>query len=449
MSTAVEVIKNLDTITQYNLISKNRHRQALKQLNLIHDGDDGFITVAVKDKYKKWTQHHYKKHELENNIFKLLGLNIDTYMSINSFYVPKRSTECVRHINSLYVDIDNHSSKKVNVNSILYFLEEDFFYKVIPIPSLIIETGRGLALYWVLEHLPKQGLPLWTLVQEQLYKKVKDIESYIQNIEVDPTALDVSRVFRISGSRNTKSKTLAKIYSYDEVKYRLDEIIEGYFPELEIVKKEKKKKIKLTDNQKKIVYFHTIYSLHYSRLLDLVKLQQLRKGKCTGYREVMCFLYRYYNCLYVRDYDIALKNTLEFNSKFTEPLQYIEVVKATKKAEEAYEEWLKNEPVIKNGRVYKRGGYNYTSNKLIELLNVTKEEQKHLITIIGKDEKYRRNNIRRTPRNKEGLTPRQQEKAKKEKLIKELVNKGLNKSQVADELGVNRSTITRYYGYLF
>ena len=35
MSTAVEVIKNLDTITQYNLISKNRHRQALKQLLLI------------------------------------------------------------------------------------------------------------------------------------------------------------------------------------------------------------------------------------------------------------------------------------------------------------------------------------------------------------------------------------------------------------------------------
>ncbi|ACQ51437.1 response regulator receiver protein (plasmid) [Clostridium botulinum] len=59
------------------------------------------------------------------------------------------------------------------------------------------------------------------------------------------------------------------------------------------------------------------------------------------------------------------------------------------------------------------------------------------------------NNIKRTPRNEAGLTPRQQEKANKEKLIKELVSKGLNKSQVANELGVNRSTITRSYGYLF
>lgn len=450
MGLPAEIIKNLNTTEEYDTVSLSRSRQALKQLNLLHDKDDGFITIAVKDNKKnEWLQYHYKKEQLENNIFKILGLNIDTYMSINSFYVPKRSVECIRHINSLYIDIDAHCKNKINVDSILYFLQEDFFDIEIPKANLIIQTGRGLALYWILENLPSQGLPLWTLVQEQFYKKIKEIESYIKNIEVDPSTLDISRVFRIAGSKNTKSNTLAKIYFYDQNKYRLDEIVKEYLPSLEIIKNKKKKK--LTDKQKKVSYFYTIYNLHYSRLLDVAKLQRIRNGKCNGHREFMCFLYRYYSCLYTKNDDMALENTIQFNSNFSEPLSRNEVITATVKAEGAFQEWLKNEPVIKNGRVYKRGGYNYTSTKLIKLLDITNEEQKQLKTIICTEEKYKRNNIKRkiSRRNEEGLTLREQHKNEKIKEIKELINKGFNKSKVAKELGLNRSTITRSYSYLF
>lgn len=447
MGLAAEAIRNLDTIEEFNSTSTSRSRQAIKQLKLVHGNDDGFITVAVKDIDNKWQQYHYKKENLENNIFKILGFNIDTYMSINSFYVPKRSSECIRHINSLYIDIDNHSEAKVNIDSVLYFLEEDFFNREVPKPNLVIKTGRGLALYWILEHLPKQGLPLWTLIQEELYKKIKGIEGYIKDIAVDPATLDVSRVLRIPGSKNTKSNTLAKIYSYSNEKYRLDEIIQGYLPELEIIKEKKNKKnIKLTDKQKEVVFLYTTYSLHYSRLIDIVKLQQIREGKCNGQRELMCFLYRYYNCLYVKDFELAAQNTLEFNSNFKEPLSYSEVLKATKKAEEAYKEWLKNEPVVKNGRVYKRGGYNYSNKKLIELLKITPGEQKQLQTIICTEEKYKRNNNKRkvSRRNEDGLTMREQQKVENVQAVKELHNKGYKQSEIAELLGINQSNVSRY-----
>lgn len=447
MGLAAEAIKNLDTVEEFNSISTSRSRQAVQQLKLVHDNDDGFITVAVKDIDNKWQQYHYKKEDLENNIFKILGFNIDTYMSINSFYVPKRSSECIRHINSLYIDIDNHSEAKVNIDSVLYFLEEDFFNREVPKPNLVIKTGRGLALYWILEHLPKQGLPLWTLIQEELYKKIKGIEDYIKDIVVDPATLDVSRVLRIPGSKNTKSNTLAKIYSYSNEKYRLDEIIQGYLPELEIIKEKKNKKnIKLTDKQKKVVFIYTTYNLHYSRLMDIVKLQQLREGKCNGRRELMCFLYRYYNCLYVKDYDLAAQNTLEFNSKFKEPLSYTEVLKSTKRAEEAYEEWLKNEPVVKKGRVYKRGGYNYSNKKLIELLKITPEEQSQLQTIIGTEEKYKRKNAKRNKsrRNKEGLTMREESKKTKIKEVQGLRANGYKLREIAEELSISIDTVKDY-----
>lgn len=445
MGLAAEIIRNLDTANEFNNISTNRIGQAIKYLRLVHDIDDGFITLAVKEEQKEWQQYHYKKEIIEDNIFKALGLDLDTYMSVNSFYVPKRSSECVRCINSLYVDIDDHTNNKVNMDSVLYFLEEDFFNREIPEPNLVIKTGRGLALYWILENLPKQGLPLWTLIQEQLYKKVKGIEDYIKDIAVDSATLDVSRVLRIPGSKNTKSNTLAKIYSYSNEKYRLDEIVQGYFPELEVIKENKKKnKTKLTNSQKKIVYFYSVYNLHYSRLMDIVKLQQLREGKCKGQRELICFLYRYYNCLYVKDYELAAQNTLEFNNNFKEPLSYAEVLKATKRAEEAYEEWLKNEPVVKNGRIYKRGGYNYTNKKLIELLQITPWEQKQLQTIISKEEKYKRNNIKRTPRNEKGLTMREQSKAEKVQAVKHLYNQGYKQCEIAEQLGVAKSLVSMY-----
>ncbi|BDR74103.1 hypothetical protein K144316041_p10310 (plasmid) [Clostridium tetani] len=72
-----------------------------------------------------------------------------------------------------------------------------------------------------------------------------------------------------------------------------------------------------------------LYSLHYARLRDLVKLMELREGMCrmeddslkaTGQREFMCFLYRYWSSCYEWDIENALKSTLDFNKQFREPL---------------------------------------------------------------------------------------------------------------------------------
>lgn len=56
-----------------------------------------------------------------------------------------------------------------------------------------------------------------------------------------------------------------------------------------------------------------------------------------------------------------------------------------------------------------KGGYWYKNSKLIDKLEITEEEQKFLQSIIVTREKYKRNNMRRTPRNENGLTAKQQE----------------------------------------
>ena len=92
-----------------------------------------------------------------------------------------------------------------------------------------------------------------------------------------------------------------------------------------------------------------------------------------------------------------------------------------------------------------RKGYNYTNKTLIDILGITQEEQIHMKTIIGTTEKYRRKKEKRTPRNEDGLTSRQQAKqdvlerlTKLRKKNPEMLHKDL-----AEILGVTRRYVSK------
>ena len=75
-----------------------------------------------------------------------------------------------------------------------------------------------------------------------------------------------------------------------------------------------------------------------------------------------------------------MHDTLEVNSIFRQTLGEKEVIRATRSAETVYKDQNKN--------------YKYKNETLINLLEVTEEEQKEMKTIISKEEYTRRENIR-------------------------------------------------------
>ncbi|RDY22390.1 helix-turn-helix domain-containing protein, partial [Romboutsia maritimum] len=92
-------------------------------------------------------------------------------------------------------------------------------------------------------------------------------------------------------------------------------------------------------------------------------------------------------------------------------------------------------------------GYWYKNDTLIDMLYITYEEQRHLKTIIGKEEKYSRRRVKdkeyqkNKRRNDKGLTKKQQElQDLKEKVI-ELKESGLSIRKIADKLGKSKGTI--------
>lgn len=434
-------------------------QNAKNQINTLHTNADRYITIATIDKNKKYNQWHYKINELEENLEKIISLNINTYISPNEFYKTQRAVENIRRINALYVDLDltdkQYNINEYELNLAIEILKNEYFNKIIPEPTIIVRTGRGIHLYWKIEDIPKQGVALWTMVQKKIVERLENFTESFRLLKVDRVVTDCTRVLRLADTINTKNNSICTIEElFEENIYRLDNLIKEYFQELQIIKKQGKEKIKIKSKaDRTIIAMYNLYSLHFARLNDIIKLQQIRNTFNLEGRRRMVFMYRYYSCLYTHDIELALENTLDFNRNFIEPLSEKEVVQASNSAENAYEEWLTNKaedfkkPVWnRETNSYNIKGYNYSNTKLISLLEITIEEQRELSTIISKRVKLDRFNDKRKNdrRNQIGLTVKQQEiKDLKDKIIRIKESENLSIRKLAERLDVSASKIQR------
>ncbi|MDK3306583.1 DNA-binding response regulator [Clostridioides difficile] len=391
--------------------AKNIEINDINNLEVIHSKSKGYITLASKNE-QKFTQWHYKINELEERYSELIDKKVNVYISHNTFYKPQRRIENIKELNAIFIDIDCYNTDYTK-EAVKFFIEKDL-NGIIPNPTMLVDSGRGLYYVLKLEPVPSKALPLWYAIQRYIYNQLKEFGA-------DAKALDPTRVLRATGTINSKTQTEVEIIDYDGYTYTLKEIQENYLPEL----KEKKKKSK--GRPKKVVSLFNEYSLYHARLNDLIKICELRSYDMEGCREVTLFLYRYFTCCFMEDEVQALECTLELNKCFVKPLRDNEVVKHTKSAETAY-------------KVKK---YKFKNSTLIELLSITEEEQKYLKSIIGTNEKYIRNNMRRQEnrRNENGLTKKQQELLDLKKELLKLKEKGLSNRSIAKQLNISESKV--------
>ena len=399
----------LQAIDEVN-IDKSR-----KYLTKLHKDSKGYITIASKSpNYSQW---HYKREDLLERTEDIIN-DINAYVSQNTFYKPQRRIENIKELRAIYIDIDCYNSKYTK-EAVQYFLENDLYSHKIPRPNYLIDSGRGLYYVILIKPVPSMALPLWYAVQRYLYNELKEFGA-------DANALDPTRVLRIVGTLNSKSGTCVEVLDEYNYEYSLREIQEEYLPEISVKKKSK-------GRPKKMVSLFTEYSLYHARIIDITKICELRNYDVEGHREIILFLYRYFSACFTQDTDEALNRALELNAMFKKPLPEKEVIQDTKSATRAYENKL----------------YKYTNKKLIEILDITLEEQKYLKTIISGKEKYRRSaeeqkaKKKAKRRNENGLTKREQEKKDRINKIKKLKIKGLNQNQIAKEIGISRQAVSK------
>ena len=388
-------------------IKKNK----VEYIDRVHGNSKGWITRSCIDEngYSQW---HYKYLELKET--DLTGENI--YITLNTFYKPCRRLECIKELNALFIDLDYYKTKFTK-EQIIMNLEENYFNKTIPATNYILDSGRGLALIWLINKVPSKALPLWKAIEEYLYNKLKEFGA-------DRQALDATRILRVPGSINSKSKTVVSIIDEYDYIYDLREIQKEFLPELK--PKEKKK-----GRSKKINYIYRERSLYYARIQDITKLCELREYDLKGHREIILFLYRYYLCSFTEDVQKALEDVLELNIMFIAPLKENEVIRATRSAEKCY--------------LDKNKEYKYKNDTLIELLEITEYEETKMSTIISKNEYKRRNNEYNKKKYQEKLkeegklSKKEEVKVRREK-IKDLLAEGLSQKEIYSLLKISKRT---------
>ena len=399
-------------------------RNALKlnkknYIDNIHSRSKGWITRSVIDK-KGYSQWHYKYAELKD--LDMSDENI--YITLNTFYKPCRRLENIKELNTLFIDLDYYKTGKTK-DQVLMDLEKNYFNQSIPIPNYVIDSGRGMYLIWIINAVPSKALPLWKAVQEYLYNQLKYFGA-------DRQALDATRILRVPGSINSKSKTVVNILDEYEYIYDLREIQNGFLPELKPYERKK-------GRPSKINYIYRERSLYYGRIQDIIKLCELREYDLKGHRELILFLYRYYLCSFTEDIEKALNDVLELNSMFRQALSEREVIRATRSAERCY--------------LDKNKQYKYKNETLIELLEITEEEQKYMTIIISKKEYKRRENIRGKKNYQEKLKAKGKATKKEElnvlrKKIKALKEKGFKNKEITLMLEVPIKTLERHITYM-
>ena len=187
-------------------------------------------------------------------------------------------------IGSLWVDLDYYKTDldDLRPERVSWHVRRLCDREKLPQPSYIIFSGRGLCVVWLVDELPRRVLPRWRLVELAMIEKFKPMGA-------DRAAADAARVFRLVGSRNSKSQELVRavypvrgeppVYSFDEVADQVLPYTRHQIREFREAADERTRPIdrRAPDKKEKL---STAAGLLWARRLD--DLQRLRQHRFFG-----------------------------------------------------------------------------------------------------------------------------------------------------------------------
>lgn len=454
-------------------------------LSYLYKDANGVVFRMFADNCGVFHQHN-TPYSLTERFYEFDFGGNDQYISMQTFLSkkggkPTRSRECVKRINAFYVDIDCY---KVGLTKgqVITALQEEYYGKIIPTPTFVIDSGRGLYLVWKLANEDKNAQSRWERVENFLVNK-------LEMLGADCGVHDLPRVLRIPFSKNSKSNTIVKILEFNDVVYKIRDIENEYGLSLH---KKQYKKIPASKKQKwavrKIVLSRGVKSpdlsdrkataewlsnysfdiienkgTHYQKNIsstpkdnvkylsgcrkDLVTLMSRRKGADCR-RENALFLYRLWTYEATKDANLALEATLDFNRSLDCPLPEKAVISATRSAQR---------------KIDKGETYSFKHSSLIKFLSITKEELISLFPLseIGgflrknsddgqnaRDRKKQNHVYYKRCLEKKGETLKKDKIFTRREKIKELIERGVSYDEIISELSISRATLYRDMAYL-
>jgi hypothetical protein len=156
---------------------------------------------------KDWEQHAYKPWELDAVLYDVAG-QLDVYLTQNRFAGRRRVLQQhLRQLVAFYTDVDYYNVPglaRLSPEAVYEMVLERLREAGVPEPSLAFCSGQGLYLVWL--HVPVgwKELSRWQDCQYRLWR-------LLEPLGADANARDAARVLRVVGTTNSKNGAL--VYS--------------------------------------------------------------------------------------------------------------------------------------------------------------------------------------------------------------------------------------------
>ena len=352
----------------------------------------GYFSICGRPN-DRWRQDSYELEHLPT-VVEAVNPNLDTWITQAVFSKPNRRAMNMESVGLLFADLDTYNAPGLREKGpeeqarlLVGFCAEEG----LPAPSLVLFSGRGLQPKWLLtEAIGPIALHDWNQAELALVR-------LLEPFAADGAARDISRVLRLDRTTNTKSGEKCRIvYTLSGVenvlaRYDFTELFEN------LTDRFRSPEPKPTDTRLHVVRTGNKMSfqrLNWFRLYDIRDLWNLRGGVPAGFRETTLFweLNFLLRAEPVRSNEIWKEaETLAANID-TAPGWYHNSDLSTvyRKAKEL----MNGAGIEYNGRKYPPL-YTPRNQTLINIFQITADEEQKLRTIISSDERVRRQRERR------------------------------------------------------
>lgn len=386
----------------------------------------------------------YGLNDVQNLLKQARKHKKDVYLSLNAFEYGSRKTKDLKQIRNIGVDIDCYKLN-IPVNQALTEIKSLILKQAIPEPNLIIFSGRGLQLLY---SISGGASPKMAFLSQYI---TAQFIALLRHLGADTSGTDVTRIFRLPYSVNSKNGQQVTLDIWRKQEYSLQELYSYCTPLEQRRKPSKKRKGTLVSLPSKQGVMN-LYSLNTARKNDLELLVTLRNGEIEK-RNVLTYIYAYTVALLLKNKEATLGFAHQLNARLAEPQKSKEVVRtagnAYDDAMEFFNEFAKRDFKMwyKKSDGIKRPMKNKT---IIDELNITDQEMAQIETIITDEVKYSRKVKKRREKGvlkREDYLKQEQDKStdklwQLEQSIKRHPN--ATQTELAKYLGWSQPTVNRY-----
>ena len=410
---------------------------------LVHGGGMGCVSIAQKAPRSGLWREQAHPVEVAIELLKHYQGQEDTYLSTQRFRGRRRIVHLLS-LGSLFADLDYYRIRELVGSHPLAVLEIALFAlekAAMPSPTLVIGSGRGLYLLWLHSPIPRAALPRWTACQRSLWEVLK-------HLGADRAAIDAARVLRVVGTLHSDTgmvvEPLAPVGQVQDFEDLASEILPLDRADLRDLRvrralRQGESRPKRLQSPPEGLTF-TQATLWEARLSDLQRLREIRwfgdpmpdfrdrwmflAGVGMSWLAIPAVLRRE---LFALAHQVGGWTEAHARSKLQSVFR---TAHSAARGEKVQWQGIEVDP-----------RYRFKNRTIIELLEISAEEEQEMRTIISDHERRRRDRQRKNPE----MTRKEYEDraAMRREEARRLAAKGLSLREIGKRLGISHEAVRK------